>query len=130
MEGARTDEQAVASVAYRTVFLAAALLVLGLLFRELLTLLLAVLITVIVAIAGIFALIIPPFIDQTNQFVDDVPGIVEDLRNRIHDVTGADPSEIADSVRKFAQSYTDEPGRLIGPITSIGLSVAGILAWS
>jgi len=36
-----------------------------------------------VAIAGVFALIIPPFIDQTNQFVDDVPGIVEDLRNRI-----------------------------------------------
>ena len=43
-------------------------------------------------------------------------------------MTGANPSEIADSVRKFAQSYTDEPGRLIGPITSIGLSVAGILA--
>jgi len=159
MEGARTDEQAVASVAYRTVFLAAALLVAGLLFQRLLTLLLAVLITVIVAIglaaiatrlerrgvprpiatllaliatlaavAGILAVIIPPFIDQTNQFVDDVPGIVEDLRNRIHDVTGANPREIADSVRKFAQGYTDDPGRLIGPITSIGLSVAGILA--
>jgi len=159
MEGPRTDESAGASVAYRTVFLAGALLVLGLLFRELLTLLLAVLITVIIAIGlaavatrlerrgvpravgalvallgavavvvGTFALIIPPFIDQTNAFVDHVPGIVEDLRDRIHDVTGADPAEIADSVRGFAERYTDDPGRLIGPITSIGLSVAGILA--
>ena len=157
MEGPRTDESAGASVAYRTVFLAGALLVLGLLFRELLTLLLAVLITVIIAIGlaavatrlerrgvpravgalvallgavavvvGTFALIIPPFIDQTNAFVDDVPGIVEDLRDRIHDVTGADPAEIADSVRGFAERYTDDPGRLIGPITSIGLSVAGV----
>jgi predicted PurR-regulated permease PerM len=159
MEGAKTDEHTVASVAYRTVFLAAALLVLGLLFQELLTLLLAVLITVIIAlglsaaatrlerrgvpraigvfvslmgtltvIAGIFALIIPSFIDQTNEFVDDVPGIVEDLRDQVHDVTGANPSEIADSVNNFARGYTDDPERLVGPITSIGLSVAGVLA--
>ncbi len=155
----QTEHERVASVAYRAVFLAAALLVFGLLFQQLLTLLLAVLITVIVAlglsevatklegrgvpravgtfvallttlsvIAGIFALIIPPFIDQTNQFVDDVPAIVEDLRDRIHDVTGANPTEIADSVQGFAEGYTDDPGRLIGPITSIGLSVAGIVA--
>src|SRR3954447_13340280 len=158
MEGTRTDEHAVASVAYRTVLLAAALLVLGLVFHELLTLLLGVLITVIIAvglsgvatklerrgvpraigvlvtllgtltlIAAMLALIIPRFIDQTNQFVDDVPGIVDDLRNQVHDVTGANASEIADSVNNFAQGYTDNPGRLIGPITSIGLSVAGVL---
>jgi len=139
------------------VFLAAGLLVLGLLFRELLTLLLAVLITVIIAIGlsaaasklerrqvprpigalvtllaavsvlvGILALIIPPFIDQTNAFVDDVPGIVEDLRDSIHDVTGANPREITDSVQGFTEGYTDDPARLIGPITSIGLSVAGV----
>jgi predicted PurR-regulated permease PerM len=159
MEGPRTDEHPVASVAYRTVLLAAALLVFGLLFKELLTLLLAVLITVIIAIglsavatklerrgvpraigvlvallgaltviATVFALIIPPFIDQTNEFVDDVPGIVEDLRDRVHDVTGANPRDIADSVRSFAETYTDDPGRLIGPITAIGVSVAGIAA--
>jgi predicted PurR-regulated permease PerM len=159
MEGARPDESTVASVAYRTVFLAAGLLVLGLLFQELLTLLLGVLITVIIAIglsavatklerrgvprtigafvalagaltviASVIALIIPSFIDQTNEFVDDVPGIVDDLRDQIHDVTGANPSEIADSVNSFAEGYTDDPGRLIGPITSIGISVAGVLA--
>jgi predicted PurR-regulated permease PerM len=159
MEDSGIGQDRVASVAYRTVFLAAALLVFGMLFQQLLTLLLAVLVTVIVAvglsevanklegrgvprpigtlvalltalavIAGIFALIIPPFIDQTNQFVDDVPSIAEDLRDSIHDVTGANAREITDSAQDFAEGYTDDPGRLVGPITSIGLSVAGIVA--
>jgi predicted PurR-regulated permease PerM len=152
-------EPSTSAVAYRAVLLAAGLLVLGLLFEQLLTLLLAVLITVIVAIglssvadrlersfdiprpigallallagvglvAGVIALVVGPFIDQTNQFVDDVPGIVDDLREQIRDVTGAQPGEIADRVQNFAENYTDDPARLIGPITSIGLSVAGVL---
>jgi predicted PurR-regulated permease PerM len=78
-------------------------------------------------IAGVIALIIPPFVDQTNQFVDDVPGIVDSLRDRVHDTTGARPAEIADRVQDFAQRYTDDPGKLIGPITSIGLGLAGVL---
>ena len=78
-------------------------------------------------IAALLALIIPPFIDQTNAFVDDVPGIVDDLRDQVHDVTGAKPDDVADRVQEFAEGYTDDPGRLIGPITSIGLSVAGVI---
>ena len=110
------------TVAYRAVLLAAGLLVLGLLFEQLITLLVAVLITVIIAIGlsafahrleryglprplgaliglllgvgiivGVLALIIPPFIDQTNQFVDNVPGIVDDLRRQVADLTGSEP---------------------------------------
>ena len=147
-----------APVAYKAVALAAALLVLGLLFRQLATLLLAVLMTVIIAIplsagatrlqrhgvpraagalltlltglailAGILALIIPTFIDQANEFVDDVPAIVHDLEETVGDITGNRPSEVGDSVQDFLQRYTDKPERLIGPITSIGLSVAGVL---
>jgi predicted PurR-regulated permease PerM len=138
--------------------LAAGLLVLGLLFRQLVTLLLAALITVIIAIAlaevgsrlerrgiprplgvlagllggllviaGVLALIIPPFIDETNQFADDVPRIADDLRDQLEDTTGAEPGEVADRVEEFVQDYTDDPSRLIGPITSIGVSVAGIV---
>ncbi len=152
-------EPRASAVAYRAVLLAAGLLVLGLLFEQLLTLMLAVLITVIIAIAlgsvadrlergfgiprpigaflalaagvgavaGVIALVIGPFIDQTNEFVEDVPGIVDDLRERIRDSTGAQPGEIAERVQDFAENYTDDPARLIGPITSIGLSVAGVL---
>src|SRR4029078_4828896 len=89
-----------AQFAYRTVLLAAGLLLFGLLFRQLVTLLLAILVTIIIAIplaaagkrrarfriprppgaliallggvgtlALIISLLIPPFVDQTNQFV-------------------------------------------------------------
>lgn len=152
-------EPPASKVAYRAVLLAAGLLVFGLLFEQLVTLLLAVLITVILAIglasvadrlerkldiprpigaflallgglgviAGVIALVIDPFIEQTNQFVEDVPGIVDDLREQIGDTTGAQPGEVADRVQEFAENYTDDPEKLIGPITSIGFSLAGIL---
>jgi predicted PurR-regulated permease PerM len=151
-------ERSGSQVAYRAVLLAAGLLVLGLLFRQLVTLLLAVLITVIIAIplaeigtrlerrgiprplgvlagliggllviAGVLALVIPPFIDEMNEFADDVPQIVDDLRDQIEDNTAAEPGEVADRVEEFVQNYTDDPARVIGPITSIGVSVAGIL---
>jgi len=146
-----------APVAYKAVVLAAVLLVLGLLFRQLATLVLAVLMTVIIAIplsagatrleraglpravgafltllaglsvlAGILALIIPTFVAQANEFVDDVPTIVHDLETTIGDITGNRPSEVGDSIQEFLQRYTDNPERLIGPITSIGFSVAGV----
>ncbi len=146
-------------VAYRAVVLAGVLLVLGLLFRQLATLLLAVLMTVIIAIplsagatklerqgiprpvgafatllvgvavlAGILALIIPTFVDQTNKLVDEVPGIVDDLEKTVGSVTGDRPSEVGDKVQRYLKRYTDQPQRLIGPVTSIGLSVAGVAA--
>jgi predicted PurR-regulated permease PerM len=145
-------------VVYRAVLLAAGLLLFGLLFRQLVTLLLAILVTVIVAIpldaaarrleryriprpvgalvtllAAVAAigliiyLLIPPFVDQTNQFVDDVPSISKDLEKVYADVTGQSSGEVGDKVQRFFERYTDEPDRLIGPLTSIGLNVAGIL---
>src|SRR5215208_7004556 len=147
-----------AHVAYRTVFLAAGLLLFGLLFRQLVTLLLAILMTIIIAIplaaaaqrleryripraagalitliggigalALIIYLLIPPFVDQTNEFVDDVPTIFHNLEDLYADVTGQNSSEVGDKVQNFVERYTDEPDRLIGPLTSIGLNVAGIL---
>lgn len=155
-----SGEQRIAphQVAYRAVVLAAGLLLFGLLFRQLVTLLLAILMTVVIAIplaaaarrlerhriprpvgalltllAGIGALVlliyllIPPFVHQTNEFVDDVPGIVRDLEKMYADVTGQTPGEVGSQVQSFFERYTDDPDRLIGPLTSIGLNVAGIL---
>ena len=147
-----------AAVAYRAVLLAAGLLVLGLLFRQLVTLMVAVLMTVLIAIplsafatrlerrgvprvvgaliglfgfvaavAGLLALLIPPFVDQVEEFVDDVPGIVDDLGEDLHDLTGADSGEIGEEAQDFLQGFVDEPEKLIGPITSIGLGLAGVL---
>jgi len=145
-------------VAYRAVLLAAGLLLFGLLFRQLVTLLLAILITIVFAIplaaaatrlerhrvpravgallalvTGVAAfglvvyLLIPPFVDQTDEFVQAVPGIVDDLEGVYADFTGQDPGQVGEKVQNFVEDYTDDPERLIGPITSIGLNVAGVL---
>jgi predicted PurR-regulated permease PerM len=152
------SEEHTPHVAYRAVLLAAALLLFGLLFRQLVTLMLAILITIVFAIplaaaatrferrglprpvgalvallsgiavvALLITLLIPPFIDQTNEFVDAVPGIVDDLEGTYADITGEDATEVGDRVEEFVEKWTDDPERLIGPITSIGLNVAGIL---
>ena len=153
-----TPEEHTSHVAYRAVLLAAGLLLFGLLFRQLVTLLLAILITIIFAIplaaaadrlerrrvprpigalaallggiavvALLISLLIPPFIDQSDDFVADVPRIVDDLETLYADATGEDPGEVGDRVQEFVERWTDDPERLIGPITAIGLNVAGIL---
>ncbi len=79
-------------------------------------------------IALIVYLLIPPFVDQTEEFVDDVPGITTNLEEMYADLSGQDSSEVGNQVEQFAERLTDDPDRLIGPITSIGLSLAGIAA--
>lgn len=81
----------------------------------------------VAVIAVLLAFIIPPFADQTNNFVNNVPHIANDLQARIHDITGASKSEIGHRAQKFARQYTDHPEKLIGPLTSIGFSVAGVV---
>lgn len=146
-------------VAYRAVLLAAGLLLVGLLFRQLVTLMLAVLVTVIVAIAlsaaaarlerlhiprpvgallallgGLaaltlfFYLLIPPFVQELNEFVDDVPGIIADLERELEQATGLEPGEVGDRIQELVDQYASDPEQLIGPITAIGLNLAGILA--
>jgi predicted PurR-regulated permease PerM len=60
--------------------------------------------------------------------VNQVPGIVNDLEKTVGNVTGDRPSEVGNKVQRYLKRYTDNPGRLIGPITSIGFSVAGVFA--
>ena len=153
-----TEERASSTVAYRAVLLAAGLLVIGLLFQQLATLLLAILITVIFAIAlagatdflerrkvprgigafvalalgvgvvvGIFAVIIPAFVSQINEFGEKLPEFIEDLNARAGDLTGAEPDEVSDRIQEFTQKYVDDPAKLIGPLASFGLGLVGVL---
>jgi predicted PurR-regulated permease PerM len=81
----------------------------------------------VATVALAFALIIPPFVDEVEKFVDDVPAIIDDLGDDLHDLTGADSGEIGGEVQDFLQGFVDDPEKLIGPITSIGLGLAGVL---
>jgi predicted PurR-regulated permease PerM len=81
----------------------------------------------VAVVALLITLLIPPFVDQTSEFADDVPRIVRDLEGDYADITGEDPGEVGDRVQEWVEKWTDDPERLIGPITSIGLNIAGIL---
>ncbi len=140
----------------RAVLLAAGLLVLGLIFQELVTLLVAILMTVLLAIplgavadrlepyrvprwlgalvalligvgvfAALLAILVPSFADQSSEFVDQVPATVDSLRERLNDIGGEGTGAEA---QQFLERYTENPQEFIGPLASIGLSVAGILA--
>jgi predicted PurR-regulated permease PerM len=89
---------------------------------------LAALLAGVSVLALLIFLLIPPFVDQSDEFVADVPRIVDDLEGLYADATGEDPGEVGDRVQEFVERWTDDPERLIGPITAIGLNVAGILA--
>src|SRR5205085_1798466 len=49
---------------------------------------LACLLSGLAVIAAIVALLIPSFIDETNQLVNKVPSIADSLRHDIHELTG------------------------------------------
>jgi predicted PurR-regulated permease PerM len=145
-------------VAYRAVLLAAGLVVAGLAFRQLITLLLAVVMTIIVAIplaafatrlerwrvprplgvllglllaglalAGILFLVIPSFVDEVNHLIDALPGIVNDLRDKLHSGTGAGRGDFGDQVQRFVRHRVDDPGRLVGPVWSVGSSIGSVI---
>src|SRR5207244_6008661 len=81
-------------------------------------------------LGGVLALVIPPFVDQLQRFVDAVPGILSDLHPRLHHLTGGGPRDAGVRVRDILQGYLDKPLRLLGPIASIGLGVAGVVGTS
>src|SRR5918995_875557 len=81
----------------------------------------------VAGIAIAFRDLIPPFVDQTNEFIDAVPGIVDELGQVVADVTGEEPEQVGDDVQSFLEGYTDDPDRFLGPLTSIGLNVLAAL---
>ena len=135
------------------------LVLLALLFRELATLVLAVLITVILAIplsaaatrlerlkvpralgavlalllglsvlGGIVAFVVPQFSSQIDELVAELPAIGDSLSELAADVTGGGPNELGNNLQDWVQGYVDDPTRLVGPLTSVGLDVAGVVA--
>jgi predicted PurR-regulated permease PerM len=146
------------SAVYKAVLLAFGLVVAGLVFKQLVSLVLAVLIVVIIALPlsafatmlervhvprplgvllglaigiGLVALliywIIPPFSHEINSFVNSLPSTVESLRRKISAITGNSPTKVGDQIKHFINGYTQHPSKLLGPVASIGTSVATAL---
>jgi predicted PurR-regulated permease PerM len=144
---------------YRTVLLAFGLVVAGLVFRQLVSLVLGVMIVVIIALplsafanqlarlgvhrafgatlalfiglglfGGLIAITVPVFSHQINQFVDQLPSLTNELRHRVAGLTGTSPTKVGTQIQHFVDGYTQHPTRLLGPLESIGESVAAALA--
>ena len=83
---------------------------------------------ILAVIAGLIALILPTFIDQTEGFIDAIPEIADDLEREVAHVTGAEAEEVGEKVQGQLEDIGDDPAQLIGPIAAVGLGVAGFLA--
>jgi predicted PurR-regulated permease PerM len=79
-------------------------------------------------IGGLIAITVPVFSQQINQFANSLPGITDALRHRLAGLTGTSPTRIGTQIQHFVDGYTQHPTRLLGPLESIGASVAGGLA--
>jgi predicted PurR-regulated permease PerM len=78
-------------------------------------------------VVAIGFLIAPDFISQTNQFANRLPGIGSDAERYLHSVTGISAKTLSNDLTRFVQGYTGHPQRLIGPLSSIGVSLAGVI---
>src|SRR5207248_689894 len=73
-------------------------------------------------------LIIPAFSHEINKFANSLPSIVDSLRHRLGKLTGNSPTKTGQQLQQFVNGYTRHPAKLLGPIASIGTSVAAALA--
>ena len=148
-----------AAAIYRAVLLAFGLVVAGLVFEQLVTLVLAALIVVIIALPldafatklqrfripraagvvlglllglGALALlvwaIIPVFTHEINNFVNSLPSTVDSLQHKLGKLTDNSSTKTGQQIKQFVSGYTHHPSKLLGPIESIGTSVASALA--
>lgn len=80
------------------------------------------------ALVGLIAPLVPVVTHEIDQFVAALPQIVDALRHKLGSLTGTSPSSVGQHIQHFVNGYTQHPTRLLGPIASIGLGVAGALA--
>src|SRR3954452_25239709 len=81
------------------------------------------LLAMVAVVVGVLVLAIPPFVDELKRLADQLPQIIDQLREKL----GARHSSAStgDSLQRSLQKVIDHPQGLLGPIATVGLSVAG-----
>jgi predicted PurR-regulated permease PerM len=87
------------------------------------TAILGVYLTVGLAVVGVGLLIVPPVVDEVNQFVEDVPGYVEELKenDRIREYN--DEYQIVDKLEAEAEKLPNRLGDAVGALQSVTVGV-------
>jgi len=145
-------------VAYRAVLLALGLLAAGLLFEELVQIVMLVTIAVVIAVplaasaswlarwripraigavasllagmavaVALLAFVVPTFVNQVNDFANQLPSTITHLERSLNHLLGLRPGTTTRAVTRFVHRYTDHPAVLLGPLTTIGVSVATVV---
>ncbi len=144
-------------VAYRAVLLALGLLAGGLLFEELVQIVMLVTIALVIAVplaasatwlsrwrvpralgavlsllaggavtAILLAFVVPTFVSQANDFINQLPSTAAHLERSLNHLLGLRRGTTTKAVTQFVHRYTDHPAVLLGPLAAIGVSVATV----
>src|SRR5579862_3988929 len=78
-------------------------------------------------VGSLIAAIVPVFSHEINSFTASLPRIVMQLRHRIGALTGMSSAKVGQQIQHFVNGYTHHPTRLLGPLASVGESIAAAL---
>ncbi len=73
-------------------------------------------------VALVLVFVVPAFIEQVDGFVAQLPNTVTHLEHAANHAFGLRPGTTSAAVQRFADRYTQHPLRLLGPLSTIGLT--------
>ncbi|HWF36349.1 MAG TPA: AI-2E family transporter [Solirubrobacteraceae bacterium] len=79
------------------------------------------------AVVSLVAALVPVFSHEVNRFAASLPSLIDSLRHKLGHLTGTSPTKIGTQLQSFVSGYTHHTSRLLGPIASVGSTVAGAL---
>ncbi|HEX3690760.1 MAG TPA: AI-2E family transporter [Solirubrobacteraceae bacterium] len=78
-------------------------------------------------VAGGLALLLPPLIDQAGKLINDAPDLLRTAELKLSSVTGDRPGHVAAQLQQDVATFVHNPSQLLGPITTVGASVASLI---
>jgi predicted PurR-regulated permease PerM len=78
-------------------------------------------------VAGGLALLLPPLIEQAKSLINAAPHLLGLAEVKLSAVTGDRPGHVAAQLQEDLTTFVRDPSGLLGPITTIGVSVASIV---
>lgn len=86
-----------------------------------------ILVAIIAVVGGIIALLVPVFRTEGQKFVGSLPSLVDSVRRDFGRGSGSNPSTAGHDVQTYINGYTGHPQKLLGPATTIGAGLAGVI---
>ena len=72
-------------------------------------------------------LLVPQFISESRRFSARLPTIIAGAEHLAHVLTGVSGKKLSADVSAFVQGYAQHPEQLLGPVTTIGLSLLSVV---